>query len=303
MYLKNKQIDTVKWDKCITNAYNGNVFGYSWYLSMTCQYWDALVYEDYKAVFPLPIDRKFGLSYIYHPHLCGQLGIFSIEKLDNRLIHLFLERIPHSYKKINIRLNKFINISTCDYAIKEHITYVIDLIKNSTNIYSQYSKDLRINIDKALQGNMTVMNALRPNEVLEFLQNENTLINKPLKPHDFDALRKILAFIINKNMGSIYATYSPVNNICALSIILFSHNKISIPIIGVNKEGIKNKAVELMAHSIIFNNIEKNITLSYEQTEEMYFSEIFANFGAEHKKFKEIHKHSLIWPFNKFLIP
>ena len=52
VYLKNKHIDFVKWDKCINNAYNGSIYGYSWFLNIVCPNWDAIVYDNYKAVFP-----------------------------------------------------------------------------------------------------------------------------------------------------------------------------------------------------------------------------------------------------------
>ena len=301
VYLKNKHIDILKWDKCINNAYNGNIYGYSWFLNIVCQNWDALVYDNYRAVFPLPIKKKFGLPVLYHPLLSGQLGIFSSEKLDPRLIHLFLERIPYKFRKINIKLNKYINLSNCDYNLKNHKTYVIDLIRNTTGIYSEYKPSLRQKIDRALLSKMTVINSLKPQEVINFLYNEETLVNKALKLDNINHLRKILSCMVSNHLGNVFAVYSGVNNICALGLFLFSHNKISVPIIAINEEGKENHAIELLIHTVIFNNIEKNVTLAYEESYNKYFSEIFASFGAEEKNYKEISKFRTVWPFNKII--
>jgi hypothetical protein len=42
-YLQHKEIDKAKWDACITNAPNGLIYGYSFYLDCMAKHWDALV--------------------------------------------------------------------------------------------------------------------------------------------------------------------------------------------------------------------------------------------------------------------
>ncbi len=301
LYLRHKQIDMVKWDRCITNAFNGNIYAYSWYLNIVCNTWDALIYDDYKAVFPLPIKKKFGFSWLYHPLLSGQLGIFSIDKLDSRLVNLFLERIPYKFKKINVKLNKFIKIEKCDYYITKHSTFVIDLIRNTTSIYSAYTPELRIIIDKALLQNLSVINALQPQQVIDFLFDEDTIVNKSIRNEQVSQLQKILACFVGSKLGSIYGVYSGVNNICALGIFLYSHNKISVPLLAVNSEGKEHNAIQLLLHTVIYNNIEQNITLAYEEANNKYFSNVFLSFGAEKKYYKEISKLRLVWPLNKLL--
>ena len=42
-YVKHNDIDFKKWDKCITKAINGSVYGYSWFLDIVAKEWDALL--------------------------------------------------------------------------------------------------------------------------------------------------------------------------------------------------------------------------------------------------------------------
>ena len=107
--------------------------------------------------------------------------------------------------------------------------------------------------------------------------------------------------MVSNHLGNIYAVYSGVNNICALGLFLLSHNKISTPVIAVNPEGKENNALELLIHTVVFNNVEKNVTLAYEESHNKYFAEVFINFGAEKKKFKEITKLRIMWPLNKLI--
>ena len=64
-YVKRDDIDTAKWDSCIARSVNGIVYAYSWYLDIVAENWDALIGDDYQAVFPLPHNVKYGISYIY----------------------------------------------------------------------------------------------------------------------------------------------------------------------------------------------------------------------------------------------
>ena len=71
-----KEIDFIKWDNCISNAPNGLIYGYSYYLDHMASQWDALVLNDYEAVMPLTWNRKYGIHYLYQPFLTAQLGVF-----------------------------------------------------------------------------------------------------------------------------------------------------------------------------------------------------------------------------------
>ena len=75
-YINHKDIDAEKWALCIENAENSRIYANIWHLDRTAIVWDALVYGDYKFVMPLPIRNKFGISYVYQPLFCQQLGIF-----------------------------------------------------------------------------------------------------------------------------------------------------------------------------------------------------------------------------------
>ena len=54
-YIQHKDIDFEKWDACVANSFNRLIYGFSWYLDVVCDDWDALVLNDYEAVFPLSL--------------------------------------------------------------------------------------------------------------------------------------------------------------------------------------------------------------------------------------------------------
>src|SRR6266516_1681416 len=92
-YIPKKKIDKEKWDRCITNASNGLIYGYSFYLDLMAKNWDGLMLDDYKAVMPLTWNRKYSIDYLYQPFVCAQLGLFG-KNLSNDLLENFFEAIP-----------------------------------------------------------------------------------------------------------------------------------------------------------------------------------------------------------------
>ena len=75
-YIPQQQIDKTKWDNCINAAANGLLYARSYYLDTTAITWDALVLNDYEAVMPLPIRKKWIFSYLFEPPMTPVLGIF-----------------------------------------------------------------------------------------------------------------------------------------------------------------------------------------------------------------------------------
>jgi hypothetical protein len=52
-YLKHKEINKEKWDKCISSSHNKIIYALSWYLDVVSPNWDGLIKGDYEAVMPI----------------------------------------------------------------------------------------------------------------------------------------------------------------------------------------------------------------------------------------------------------
>ena len=66
----------IKWDNCITNAPNGLIYGYSFYLDHMAKQWDALVLNDYEAVMPLTWNKKYGINLFIPAFSYSSIGSF-----------------------------------------------------------------------------------------------------------------------------------------------------------------------------------------------------------------------------------
>ena len=101
VYVENKNIDKVKWDRCIETAGNGLIYANSFYLDAMAKHWDAIVLNDYEAVMPLTWNKKYGIYYLYQPFLCASLGVFG-NNLTGEILYSFLNNIPKHVHRMNL---------------------------------------------------------------------------------------------------------------------------------------------------------------------------------------------------------
>ncbi len=143
--IKYHQIDFVKWDLAIDKSSAPLIYGYSWYLNtITSNQWDALVWGDYEAVFPMPWKKKFGIKYIYQPYFCQQLGVFG--PVDFKIsTNDFLKAIPRSYLWIDMQLN-LLHGTPSKGRLRNN--YQLDLNLTYTSLAVNYNPDVNKNIRK-----------------------------------------------------------------------------------------------------------------------------------------------------------
>jgi len=105
-YVDHHQIDPTKWDSAILRSPHPLVYGLFEYLNAVCEsQWDALIYNDYEAVFPLPFKKKFGIKYLVQPVFCQQLGAFGSNV--NVSTNDFLSAIPKRFFRVRLQLNPY----------------------------------------------------------------------------------------------------------------------------------------------------------------------------------------------------
>ncbi|HET7897087.1 MAG TPA: hypothetical protein VFL47_05445, partial [Flavisolibacter sp.] len=157
-YLRQHEIDKAAWDTCISEADNGLIYGYSFYLDAMTTHWDALVLNDYKTVMPLPWRKKGGLSYLYQPYAVAQLGVFG-KNISPDLIEAFLRAVPKTFRYWDYTLNHHNQFYVEGFPFKIRMNYVLPLNTTYEALYKGYRENIRRNIKKSAgYGNKVVTN-------------------------------------------------------------------------------------------------------------------------------------------------
>jgi len=296
-HFKQSEIDTLKWDQCIAKSINGIIYAYSWYLDIVCQDWEALVYGDYEMVMPLTQNRKYGFNYLYQPFFTQQLGIFSSNKIDQSLIKLFLEAIPSKYKFIEINLNKYNDIEKLDgFEIRKNTTYELDLIHNYEDIFRKYKKNNIRNIRKAIENKISIVNGLKPEEILDLVNSSG--IFPGMNKKGIEKLHRLIRAAISYKTGYLYGAYNQSNALCAAGFFVFSNQKACFILSVSSKDGKTQSAMFLLVDEFIKDFSGQNMILDFEGSNIEGIARFYKGFGAKAFNYPTIKSNKLPFPAN-----
>ena len=278
-YFTHTKIDTSKWDACITNAENGLIYGFSFYLDIMAKKWDALVLNDYEAVMPLTYNKKHGISYLYQPFLTAQLGIFGNE-ISSQIIASFIEAIPKSFRFIDISLNhKNISDSITGYVTQRN-NYVLDLSKPYENLFQNYKENIQRNIKKAQQAGYTAQKDFDAEKVIELAVNQmKTKGNE--ETDNIQRFRKLYKDLHSREMATTYGIFSTENELLASCIFFFSHNRAYYILVGNNSKGRTTGASHALIDAFIKDHAGKNLLLDFEGSDIPNLALFYKSFGGE----------------------
>jgi hypothetical protein len=212
-YLTHTEIDKTKWDLSLDKCYNGLVYAYSWYLdTMTNEKWDALVYKDYEAIFPLPYGNKWYLKFLYQPYFCQQLGLFSKHKITDDFFYKFIEKIPSKFKYWHIHLNFENKWLSPKLNFKMRLTYELDLNKPYHELYDAFKSDAKKNLARLALSQYQVKKNIPLTEVANlYFENYGTHYANQMELKEKSLA--LLNIALNINKGFSIGVYNQQNEL------------------------------------------------------------------------------------------
>ncbi len=295
-YLQHKDIDKEAWDISISQAYNGNLYGYSWYLDIVCPNWDALVSHDYKNIFPLTRNKKFGFSYLFRPLLSQQLGLFSILPQDKEYLQDFLEAIPPKYRLIQYCLNKS-NIPPAKYNPVLHKTFELDLSSSYEILKSEYSENHKRNLKKEKKSGCLISEEIGGKEFIRLLLNDTSPGSKILSSKtNILILKKLIDRMLEERSGKIIGKKSGEGKLVSAVLFGYSH-KTWYYLVPVNsEEGKAGRALFGIIDFLIGSQAGSEGTLDFEGSDIPGLAKFYSGFGACEVDYSEIRVNKLPWP-------
>ena len=272
-YIEHKDIDFKKWDSCVANSLNRLIYGFSWYLDVVCNDWDALVYNDYEAVFPLPKRKKWGIDYIYQPFFCQQLGVFSKTTIE---IESFLNCIPKQFKYLELNVG-----SSNRFVVQENSNYELALVNT---VETQFSKNTARNISKAKASNLSLVSNISPEQHISMF---NTSLSKiGVSQKDLDVYVRLCYVLISNNTGKIYAVFDEFNSLVASSLIAIDGQRVYYLNGATNQQGRNVGASHWMVSEIMKNYPSK--IFDFEGSNIEGVARFYAGFGAKKTSYPTI---------------
>ena len=285
-HLKNHEIDFQKWDDTILNAQNSLVYAESWYLNIVSPNWEALILGDYEYVMPLPVKRKFGISFLVQPPLTQQLGIFSNQIIDENIVDLFIKNIPYRSYHLNLNEQNLYNKGI------QQPNLLLHLNKDYQTLFAAYSTNTKRNIKKVQEYKIEIKKHLSANEFLEFYHA--TEKNYPTEP---DVKVNNLIKEVFREEISLYGAYNKNNELVSALCLLHSPKRLIYLLPVSNEEGKECLAMFKIVDEIIKNYANRDFLLDFAGSNIDSISRFYQGFGAEKHFYPMIKK----WSINDFI--
>ena len=280
-YIERNDIDEKKWNDCIEKSFNGNLYGYSWFLDIVADNWDALVEDDYVRVFPLVYRRKMGVSYIYQPFFTQQLGLYSTIKLDTEALHEFINSIPLTFKRIEINLNTLNRIDPGILTIIPQLNHELDLINTYEKIRQGYSENLIRNIKKAEKAALTISNSIKPDDVISLFRMNRGMNISHLGDKDYLRIKRIAYTSMHKGIADIKGVYDSQNQLVAGAFFVISNRKVVFLFSGLSEEGKKAGAMPFLIDQYIKTHANQHLTFDFDGSNDPDLARFYKSFGSK----------------------
>jgi len=289
-YLTRNEIDIAKYDTCISNAKNSRVYANSWFLDIVCDNWDALVEDDYQSVMPLPKRIKYGINYIYLPPWTQQLGVFSLQSINEPAILQFIKKIPKKFKLVDVFLNS--NNSMSSQRIKTRDNFILSLGKTYESLRKQYSKGRKSSCKQAKQFNLVVIENYDHQKTVQlFKKNKGAELNKNYS--DYQILNKLTEHALRLNSIKSIGVINRNDELIGGAFFLIDKYRITYLFAAINDEGREKQAMSLLIDHVIESNAGSNYTLDFEGSMITELASFFKSFGAHNELYFHLKKYRI----------
>jgi len=275
-YLKNSEIDRLKWDHCVANSLNASYSALSEVLDIAASNWDGLVYNDYAAVFPLPWRKKFGLKYIYPPFFTAQLGLFAMEELD---VSMFINAIPKEFKFAEIILHNYHKTPDFVNVFKQNRTFQLELGKSYEELNANFSKNHKQNIRKAYQTPLLITKEVNIKPIIDlFRQNKGDVSS--FKSLDYQTLHQLVTHLSSVGKMEVWSVYDETNTLCAGGFFIKDFRKIIFMFSGSNETAKKRRAMFFLFDQFIKEHAGSKTILDFCGSNDDNLARFYEGFGS-----------------------
>jgi hypothetical protein len=285
-----KKIDIEKYDACIANSLQSNIFGFSWYLDIVADNWLALVLDDYEAVMPIPWRKKFFMKYTYQPYWVIQLGVYSKDIVDENefLIELFSE-----FKYTSLRMNHYNAFSMFhSYQFQKKIQ-TLSLKASYEKLFSGYNRNRKRELKKAENADLSENWNDNPKRLIElFEQNVGKRVKK-ITSDDYLRLYKLMNICIEKRVGELLTIYDNQKELISGAFFLKHKERITELVCSSDFKNRDNGANTFLNDRAIFKYQRNFDVFDFGGSSMKNIAKYYYSFGAKDEFYMQLHYNRL----------
>jgi hypothetical protein len=295
-YMERNDIDSIKWDNCISHAPNGLIYARSFYLDIMSKNWSALVLNDYEAVMPLTWNRKFGISYLYQPAFTAQLGVFFKYEPSKNIVDSFIEKVKSRFRFCEIHLN----FASSSMEGLTRVNFVLDLGKPYEEIRKGYKKRLIENLRESEPYQLEYLVSSNYVSTIQLFKDQYGERFSNIREREYLNFEKLCSELNFRNM--VFARDVKDNSDELLSTsIFFKDDKRIYNIMSVSlPAGREKRAHFFLLDQLIMEFSTRNILLDFEGSDLAGIAEFYRKFGSVNQPYSFLRYNHLPFPIRLF---
>lgn len=285
-FIKRSNLDVNAWDRCIQSAAKPLVYASHWYLDALCdKNWGTLVYGNYEAVMPLPFKQKWGVSIIYQPFFCQQLGVFS-QTTNPPTYANFLKHIPFRFLKVGLHLNAS---QPFPPGLKTRTNFLLNLNADYETLFLAFHPDARKNIRKAQNAGVTITETHNFQDAINLYKEVWGAANPHILPQHYACFEKACAAAQQrKNLFCIEARLN--YTLLGMAIFLKNHRYLHYVCAAPTAEGKKWGIMHSIINFAIQQHAGNPTLLDFEGSEIPGVAEFYKKFNPLEERYGVIER-------------
>ena len=284
-YLRHNQIDKGRWDTCISQAPNGLVYAFSWYLDVVHPGWEALVEvndDKYLSVMPLTCNKKYLINYLFQPFFVQQLGIFSCLPIAPETTQAFIQAIPKKFRLIEIRLNEGNPIAKDQKRVEFHRNHLLDLNKDYDLLFSNYHDNTQRNLKKSLNNSLRFVKSVSMQKVIALFRDDRGATVNHWGDWEYARLDQLAKVATASKHAFVYGVQAAEDSdvICG-ALFMVSHHRITFLFSGNSLKGKELHAMTFLIDQVIREFSSQPMVLDFEGSDDENLARFYQGFGSE----------------------
>lgn len=288
-------IDVHKWNACISQSNRPLIYAYTFYLNALCPQWIGLILNNYEAVMPVPIKKKWSITYCYLPVFIQQLGLFQ-KNHTTYPVDAILQWVTSQFKYGDLYIpfyQSLPNLPNCSVQVRDN--FILDLKNEYTSIAAGYSGDLKRNLSKANHHHLVYHNKVNVQTILnQFYQAYHRAMH--LQKANLNAFATLL---LQKEMQLHFfarAVNDVKGNLIAGGIFLKDDYRIYNIVNFTNSTGRKHSANHFLLDQCIQEFAGTGMVFDFEGSSQKGIQAFYKNFHPTPEPYLHIHINQLPVP-------
>ena len=275
-HLKRSEIDTEKWDRCVSTGRTPLVFGLSHFLDIMAGSWDGFVYGEYEAVLPVATRRRLGICYGYPTRFTAPHPIYgsSSAHIDPSA---FIEAVARAFSFSDLQLAVSPDETPVQHTVRRN--HRLSLAGAYDDIRSGYNATCRNLLSKAAREGIATSREVGTDEAIGWATRDGMM--QGCTRSDLSRFRVLCRELKRRGECFTVSSMAPDGSPLSVGIFFVSAGSIHYMASWTGQEGRQTGASRLVIDAVVREHSGSGMTLDFMGSDIPGIAAFFEGFGAE----------------------